>query len=79
MYFELLSREEFEKIYPDLPRENIMSPEKLFIRDLINLCEQYGMVVNYNVCTAGNLSDAFIAHKNENEYKEIMRLIEGLE
>ena len=47
MYFELLSREEFEKIYPDLPRENVMSPEKLFIRDLINLCEQYGMLVDF--------------------------------
>lgn len=40
---DLLSREEFKKIYPDLPKKRLMSPEKLFIRDLINLCEQYGM------------------------------------
>lgn len=37
-----------------------MSPEKLFIRDLINLCEQYGMIVCFPVANVG-----IIVHANE--------------
>lgn len=53
-----------------------MSPEKLFIRDLILLCEQYGMVVCFPTDEAG-----IIVHENKsnNLYEDLLDKIKELQ